>query len=257
MKMSMNIVCIVGLFIISLSGLAAEKENPKLVPNSEQPWSKYKVHDESRPKPPKVLAPGCVSVPAPEGATVLFDGQDTSAFNHSWDIVEGALVANKKGSLKTKENFGSCHLHVEWRVPAGRKFKGQSGGNSGIFIMSRYEIQIQESHTNVTYADGQAAAIYGQTPPQVNASLPQGEWNSYDIIFEAPKYGKEGLERKAYVTLIHNGVVVHSHQVIYGPTRHKKSTAYPKFHPEKAPLIFQWHGDPIEYRNMWVQPLAH
>jgi len=154
-----------------------------------------------------------------------------------------------------KQEFGSVQLHVEWRIPAGRKVNGQKGGNSGIFLMDRYEIQVQESHTNVTYADGQAAALYGQTPLMVNASAPQGEWQSYDIVFEAPIYDPSGMKEPARVTVIHNGVLVHHRQKYYGPTKHKKAATYPKNHPEKAPIRFQWHGDPIEFRNVWVREL--
>jgi len=247
-----------AIAISCIGSVHADEKKPKkvqYVDTEQQPWSEYKVHDMERPHPPKVNAPGCVSVPAPAGATVLFDGSDTSAFKGGWDIVDGAMVANKTGGVSTKESFGSCHLHLEWRVPAGRKVNGQKGGNSGVFMMGRYEVQIQESYANVTYADGQAAAIYGQSPPQVNASLPQGEWNSYDIIFEAPKYGKNGVEREAYMTIVHNGVVVHSHQIVYGPTSHKKAAKYPLTHSEKAPFSLQWHSDPIEFRNIWIQSI--
>ena len=164
------------------------------------------------------------------------------------------LIASP-GNTSSKQSFGSMQLHMEWKIPAGREVQGQKGGNSGIFLMGIYEIQIQESHTNVTYADGQAAALYGQTPPMVNASAPQGEWQSYDIIFEAPVYGEKGMERPAYVTVIHNGVMVHHRQKFYGPTKHKKATSYPAKHPEKAPMRIQWHKDPIEFRNIWVREL--
>ena len=119
--------------------------------------------------------------------------------------------------------------------------------------MGKYEIQVMESHTNVTYADGQAAAIYGQTPPMFNASAPQGEWQSYDVIFEAPEYNEEGMVKPAYVTVIHNGVVVHARQKFHGPTVFRKVAAYPKKHAKKAPLRLQWHSDPIEFRNIWIK----
>lgn len=224
----------------------------------KQPWSDYVVHQHDRPHPKKVESKGCVSRKAPEGAVVLFDGKNTDAFNWGWRTVDGIMFSSghprpkTSGDVKSKQSFGSCRVHIEWRIPAGRKVEGQKGGNSGLFLMDRYEIQIQESHTNVTYADGQAAAIYGQTPPKVNASVPQGEWQSYEILFEAPVYGEKGLEKPAYVTVIHNGVKVHDRQEIYGPTTHKKVAQYPAKHPEKAPIRLQWHGDPIEFRNIWV-----
>lgn len=245
----------ISILGVGVCTLGAE-EKKKIHSEEKQPWSDYSVHDMSRAHPPKVKAPCCVTLAAPQGAVVLFDGKDFSAFKGAWDVRDGIVVANKSGSVQTKQAFGSCHLHIEWRVPAGREVSGQKGGNSGIFFMQRYELQIQESYANVTYADGQAAAIYGQTPPRVNASLPQGEWNSYDIIFEAPEYGETGLMRKAYMTVVHNGVVVHSRQVVYGPTLHKKVATYPKDHPKEAPLRLQWHNDPIEFRNIWIQPLS-
>lgn len=222
--------------------------------NPKQPWSEYKVHDMQRPTPTKVKAQGAVQTPAPADATVLFGGTDTSAFTKDWKVKGGALIASP-GDTHTKESFGNCQLHLEWRVPTGRKVAGQIGGNSGVFLMGLYEIQIQESHTNITYADGQAGAIYGQTPPLVNASLPQGEWQSYDILFTAPKYADGKLVSPAFVTVIHNGVVIHNHQKFYGPTVYRKVAQYPETHPEKAPIRLQWHGDPIEYRNIWVRTL--
>ncbi|MGB2185757.1 MAG: 3-keto-disaccharide hydrolase [Akkermansiaceae bacterium] len=233
---------------------SADKANTpkKLYVGPKQPWSEYTVHQEDRPHPPKVETQGAVCGKPPEGAIVLFDGGSVEAFTRAWRVVDGVMIASP-GATHTKQAFGDCILHVEWRIPAGRKVSGQQGGNSGIFLMDRYEIQVQESHTNVTYADGQAAAIYGQTPPRVNASVPQGQWQSYDIVFEAPVYGEAGLKKPAYITVIHNGVKVHDRQEVYGPTVYRKIAKYPNSHPLKAPIRFQWHGDPIEFRNVWVK----
>ena len=223
--------------------------------DAKQPWSKYKVHDTLRPRPEKIRDCKAVTTAPPEGATVLFDGKNTDAFTRDWKVSKGAMIATGKKNNTTKESFGSCYLHVEWRIPVGRKIDGQKGGNSGIFLMGKYEVQVMESHKNVTYADGQAAAIYGQTPPMFNASAPQGEWQSYDIIFEAPVYDEAGMKTPAYITVIHNGVVVHARQNYYGPTVIRKVASYPATHPEKAPLALQWHGDPVEYRNIWIKEL--
>ena len=220
--------------------------------NEKQPWSDYSVHEAIRPHPVKVKTGGAVVVKVPDDALVIFDGHGTEALTRAWKVKDGILIASP-GNTSTKQAFGSMQMHVEWRIPLGRKVTGQKGGNSGIFLMNQYEIQIQESHTNVTYADGQAAALYGQTPPMVNASAPQGEWQSYDIIFEAPVYGDQGVQDPARVTLIHNGVVVHHRQKFYGPTSHRKVATYPKKHAKKAPISFQWHKDPIEFRNIWVR----
>ncbi len=233
--------------------LSAQVEKKYNTP--KQPWSDYTVHDMSRPHPVKVPNQGCVSTAPPADAKVLFGGKEINAFTANWKVVDGVMIASP-GNNKTKESFGSCHLHVEWKIPAGRKVKGQGGGNSGVFLMGKYEVQVMESHTNETYADGQAAALYGQTPPMVNASAPQGEWQSYDIIFEAPIYGENGVKTPAYITVIHNGVVVHARQKYYGPTTHKKVATYPRKHPAKAPITFQWHSDPIEFRNIWIRDLS-
>jgi len=248
------IIVVAGLFAgfsyEESAGQAAAEKKTYITP--KQPWSDYTVHQMDRPHPEKVQSEGAVAVQAPDGAVILFDGKNADAFTKAWRIEDGVLIASP-GAARTKQEFGSCTFHVEWRIPEGRKVNGQQGGNSGVFLMDRYEIQIQESHTNVTYADGQAAAIYGQTPPKVNASVPQGQWQSYHIVFEAPVYGEDGLEKPAYITVIHNGVKVHDRQEIYGPTTHKKVARYPKDHPQKAPIRIQWHGDPIEFRNIWVK----
>lgn len=254
--------------VFGLSGMGKAEESEKVEPKKpygeEQPWSEYRVHDMKRPQPVKVKTEGAVVVKAPADAVVIFDGGNTDALTDTrpnaktepkpW-VVKGDVLIASPGSTSTKQSFGSMQLHLEWKIPAGRIVEGQKGGNSGIFLMGIYEIQIQESHTNVTYADGQAAALYGQTPPKVNASAPQGEWQSFDIVFEAPVYGEKGVEEPAYITLIHNGVVVHHRQKFYGPTKHKKAASYPAKHPEKAPIRIQWHGDPIEFRNIWVREL--
>lgn len=221
-----------------------------------QPWSEYTVHDVTRPHPAKIAVADYVSIPAPADAIVIFDGKSTDALTKKWPVKDGILIASKLGDNKTKESFGDCQVHLEWRIPKGRKVEGQKGGNSGIFIMDKYEIQIQESHTNVTYADGQATAIYGQTPPIINASRPQGEWQSYDIFFKAPVYKDGKVVTPAYVTILHNGIIVQNNQPIHGPTRHKVAASYPKNHPVKAPIRLQWHSDPIEFKSFWVRDLS-
>lgn len=239
-------------FVISTAVTATEPGKKPDTP--KQPWSDYVVHDGTRPLPEKVKATGPVTTPAPSDAIVLFDGTDTSAWTKAWKVKDGVMIASP-GNTSTKQSFGDCQLHIEWRVPAGRKVKNQSGGNSGVFLMQKYEIQVQESHTNVTYADGQTGAMYGQHPPLVNASTPQGEWQSYDIIFTAPRYEGEKCVSPARVTVIHNGVLIQNHQQYFGPSVYKKLPSYPKQHPAKAPLMLQWHRDPIEFRNIWLREL--
>lgn len=259
MRKTSLIILTIGMVASSSELATAADEAQKEYDTPKQPWSDYTVHQMSRPHPEKVKTNGAVTTPAPAGAIVLFDGNNADAFTRAWTVKEGVLIASPhpkpktSGDIHTRQSFGDCTLHVEWRIPAGREVSGQKGGNSGIFLMDRYEIQVQESFTNVTYADGQAGAIYGQTPPTVNASVPQGEWQSYDIIFKAPVYGEKGLEKPASVTVIHNGVKIHDNQEIYGPTTHKKVAKYPAQHPGKAPIRLQWHDDPIEFRNIWIK----
>ena len=238
--------CSLALVISSASTLSAQHV---------QPWSGFEVHDKERPHPAKVETKGAVSTPAPKDAEILFDGKNTDAFTKAWEIVNGVMVAGKLGDTRTKKDYGSCQFHIEWKIPKDRKIRGQMGGNSGIFFMDRYEIQILESHTNKTYADGQAGSLYGQHPPLVNASTAQGEWQSYDIIFTAPVYKDGKMVEPAKITAFHNGVLIHNNQTFKGKTSHKVLPKYEKTHPLKAPIRIQWHGDPIEFRNIWVRDL--
>jgi hypothetical protein len=231
-------------------GFGVKSGNPIL------PGVPYEVHDGTRPQPRVLANAGAVSVKPPADAVVLFDGANLDAWESpTWEIKDGAMVAAKK-DLVSKESFGAIQLHAEWRCPAGRKVNGQSGGNSGIFLMGLYEIQVLQSHDNKTYPDGQAASLYGMVPPLVNATTPQGEWQSYDIIFTPPVYEGEVVKTPAHVTVLHNGVVVQNHSAFLGTSTHKKIGTYPKTHPEKAPIRLQFHGDPMEYRNFWVRPLG-
>jgi hypothetical protein len=229
-------------------------DGPKL------PGVPYVVHDPARPQPRMIETAGAVVVKPPSDAKVLFDGTSLDAWTTNggppaWVIKDGAMVANAK-DIQTKESFGAVQLHFEWRCPAGRKVEGQSGGNSGAFLMGLYEVQVLQSHNNPTYPDGQAGAIYGQLPPLVNATAPQGEWQSYDVAFEPPVYKDGKVIKPAKVTLFHNGVFVQHGEAYLGPTEHRRLASYPEKHPESAPLRLQFHGDPMEYRNMWIRPLG-
>jgi hypothetical protein len=224
------------------------------------PGTPYRVHDASRPQPPQIKSAGASVVPAPGDAKVLFDGGALDAWTvrgeaATWKVEDGVLIASP-GDLQSKESFGKVQVHLEWRIPVGRKVDGQGGGNSGIFLMGMYEVQILESHTNKTYPDGQAGALYGQKPPLVNPATPQGEWQSYDIAFEPPVYEDGKLAAPAKVTVLHNGVVVQHGEAFMGPTQFRKVANYPQEHPTAGPLRLQFHGDPIEFRNIWVRPLG-
>ncbi|MGE9266868.1 MAG: 3-keto-disaccharide hydrolase [Verrucomicrobiales bacterium] len=222
----------------------------------ELPGGKYVVHDGTRPQPKKVATKGAVNNPAPGDAIVLFDGSNLDEWTGgAWKIDGDRLIAADK-DLQTKKEFRDVQLHIEWRVPAGRKVNGQSGGNSGIFFMGKYECQVLQCLDNKTYPDGQAGAMYGQYPPLVNASVAQGEWQSYDIVFMAPRYEGEKVVEPAKLTVFHNGVLLHNAKEYLGTTSHKTLAKYPAKHPEKGPIRLQWHNDPVEYRNIWIREIG-
>jgi hypothetical protein len=224
------------------------------------PGNRWHVHDGKRPQP-VVVTPGDPASTPPSDAVVLFNGRDLDKWQSAnggparWTIDSGALVvAPKTGNIATKETFGDCQLHIEWASPSPAKGEDQDRGNSGVFLMSRYEIQVLDSFQNLTYPDGQAAAIYGQFPPLVNASRRPGEWQSYDIVFTAPRFKGDSVETPASVTVIHNGVVVHNHTAILGTTGHRVLGSY-SAHPAAAPLMLQDHAHPVRYRNIWIRSL--
>jgi hypothetical protein len=230
------------------------------------PGSKWHVHDSTRPRP-AVITPGTFSTPdtpgqPPSDAVVLFNGQDEASWEGDggkpaqWNVQNGEMVVNPvAGNIHTKQKFGDCQLHVEWAEPTPPQGNSQGRGNSGVFLMGRYEVQVLDSYDNPTYADGQAGAIYGQTPPLVNACRKPGEWQSYDIIFTAPRFENGKKVTPAYVTVLQNGVAIQNHTAILGTTQHR---AVPGAEPEDptGPLELQDHGNPIRYRNIWVRPLG-
>jgi len=203
------------------------------------------------PEPP-LVTPGAASAP-PSDAIVLFAGKDLSAWKggDAWPVEGGVAIANK-ASIKTKQSFGDCQLHVEWSIPNPPDGEGQGRGNSGVFFQDRYEMQILDSYKNSTYFDGQAAAIYKQTPPLVNAMRPPGEWNVYDIIWTAPKFKNDGsLASPAFITALHNNVLVLNHFPLQGDTPWSSPPKYVAHGP--APIWLQYHNHPVRYRNIWVR----
>ncbi len=227
---------------------------------------KWKIHDPDRPLP-AIADPGTPSTQdspgrPPSDAVVLFDGKDLSKWAHKdgspakWKVESGYLeTVPKTGYIYTREAFGDCQLHVEFAEPAPPKGESQGRGNSGVFLMGLYEIQVLDSYENKTYADGQAAAVYGQYPPLVNASRPPGRWQSYDIVFHGPRFDNAGkLLRPARVTVLHNGVLVQDNVELSGPTAHKARPPYSP-QPEKLPLALQDHSNPIRFRNIWIREL--
>jgi hypothetical protein len=227
---------------------------------------KWEIHDRNRPNPP-VVTSGTPSTQdsagkPPSDAVVLFDGKDSSHWVHKdgspskWTVADGYLeVAPKTGEIHTKESFGDCQLHVEFREPSPPKGEDQDRGNSGVFLMGLYEIQVLDSYNSKTYADGQAGAVYGQYPPLVNASRAPGEWQTYDIIWHGPRFDGSGkLNRPAHVTVILNGVLVQDNVELTGPTGHHVRPPYTAG-PDKLPLALQDHNHPVRYRNIWIRDL--
>lgn len=231
-------------------------------------YMKWDVHQKDRPQPPVVDPgyPGTQERPgkAPSDAVVLFDGSSLDAFHNGkgepagWEITEdGSMVrVGRKGGATTKQAFGDMQLHVEWKTPPSQANRsGQGRGNSGIFIMGKYEVQVLDNKGNETYPDGMAGSVYGQFPPMVNAGRGIDQWQSYDIIWRRPHFNADGsLKKPATVTVLHNGVLVQDHQQLMGPTTHKRRTSY-SAHPDKLPITFQNHGEEAHYRNIWVREL--
>lgn len=250
------------LLIAVIVGAAALKDSPQSTARKES-LAKWAIHDLNRPLPP-VVDPGPAGppVPAPSDAVVLFDGKDLSLWEDGkgdpakWKVENGYMeVVAKTGSIRTKRGFGDCQLHIEWATPSAVSGEGQERGNSGVFLMDTYEVQVLDSYNNRTYADGQAASIYGQYPPLVNASRKPGEWQTYDIVFHAPRFGADGkLVEPARMTVFHNAVLVHDNDELTGPTAHKARPPY-KAAADKLPLSLQDHGNPVRYRNIWLREL--
>ena len=205
---------------------------------------------------PKQVIPGKNNQAPPSDAVVLFDGVDTNAWNNAetWSVTDGFLIVGK-GMISTKEAFGDCQLHVEWSSPLPAEGTGQGRGNSGVFF-GPYEIQVLDSFENATYFDGQAAAIYKQTPPLVNVMRKPGEWNSYDIIWNTPRFDTEGnLTEPATVTVLHNGVLVQNNFELLGDTPFNRPPRY-RPHPPELPIRLQDHRNPVRFRNIWVRKIA-
>jgi Domain of Unknown Function (DUF1080) len=227
---------------------------------------RWKANDPDRPLPP-VIDPGTASTQdapgrPPSDAVVLFDGKNISQWTGEdgqpakWKVANGYMeVVPHSGYIHTRQPFGDCQLHVEFAEPVPPVGEGQDRGNSGVFLMGLYEVQVLDSYQNKTYADGQSSAVYGQFPPQVNASRPPGQWQTYDIIFHGPRLDNDGkLLRPARMTVLHNGVLVQDNVELSGPTAHHDRPPY-KPTPTKLPLSLQDHGNPVRFRNIWIRDL--
>ncbi len=248
----------VAATIIAPEAGASDKKLPGYTDTPMIPGQKWRVHDANRPRPEvvKVGPSKTLGLKPPKGAVVLFNGKDTSQWNHNrWKVENGYMeVTRGGGQLSTKKKFGSVKIHLEFATPAKVAGSSQGRGNSGLFFCGQYEVQVLDSYNNISYADGQCAALYGQFPPDLNACRPPGEWQTYDIEFRIPKFGDDGkVLRPATVTVFHNGVKVHDKREMIGPTGHKSVKKYRKHGP--GPIGLQDHGNPMRFRNIWVEEL--
>jgi hypothetical protein len=248
-----------GLIAVTASlWVNAQLDTTKITPESSELWNPV----------PRVVTPGPSSVSgssstAPSDAIVLFDGKDFSKWKSTktnsndvkWTISDGAMtVTPGSGDIETKDQFDDYQLHIEFRTPAEVKGKGQGRGNSGIFMQGRYELQVLDNFENRTYSNGQAGAVYKQTMPLVNACRKPGEWQSYDVIYTSPKFNKDGMIiHPAYITVLHNGIVVQNHTPIYGTTPYRGKPQY-EVHG-KGPIKLQDHDNPTSFRNIWIRHL--
>ena len=210
---------------------------------------------------PRIVTPGATTYAAPSDAIVLFDGSSTAAWQHrdgsaiKWNVDDGIMTVMKgTGAIFTKDNYGDCQLHIEWRAPLIVEGKGQGRGNSGVFFQNRYEVQVLDSYDNRTYSNGQAGSIYKQHSPLVNAMKPTGKWQTYDIIFQSPRFNEDGIKiASGYLTVIHNGVVIQNHSEIKGTTEY---IGFPKNKSHgDAPIQLQDHSNPVSYRNIWLRKI--
>ena len=232
------------------------------------PDQRWRVHDPARPHPPVVM-PGASPGAPPSDAIVLFDGRDLSKWAHrgasgetgslrasKWIVRDGYFETGQgAGSLYTRDSFGAVQLHVEWATPMRIDGHSQKRGNSGIFLMGLYEIQVLDTYDNATYADGQAGAIYGQWPPLVNVARKPGEWQSYDIVFEPPRFENGKVVTPAFQTVFWNGVVVHNRKEMIGATSYRTVASYSP-HAAELPLMIQDHDNPVRFRNIWIRRLG-
>ncbi len=249
-KMISGALIICSLFLVSNN--VNGQEEIKLPPEATEFYE---------PVPP-VIPPGKSTATPPADAIILFDGTDLSSWEGgegseaAWIVKDSIMTIHPgTGGIKSKQSFGDLQIHLEWRSPSQIVGEGQGRGNSGIFIMGKYEVQILDSYKNSTYTNGQAGSIYKQSPPLVNVTNPPGKWNTYDIIFTAPRFNQEGmLISPAKITALHNGVLIHNNFELRGPTEYIGIPNYTA-HENRLPIYLQDHGNPVSFRNIWVREL--
>ncbi len=239
------LTALLGLFLISFTS-SAQITKPEVT----EVWEPV----------PRVVTPGQGNTP-PSDAFVLFDGSSTSAWTHlngspvQWTVENGIMIVQPgTGNIKTKQTFGDCQLHIEWQAPEMHQGDGQDHGNSGIFLQERYEVQVLDSYNSKTYSNGQAASIYKQYIPLVNAMNPPDQWNVYDIIYKAPIFNEDGIRTApGYLTVLHNGVIVQNHVMIQGTTEYIGAPQNPPH--QDGSIVLQDHGNKVKYRNIWIRKL--
>ncbi|MBI4659472.1 MAG: DUF1080 domain-containing protein [Verrucomicrobia bacterium] len=261
-----NFILSIASLGTATSGFSAEPQKLGYSDTPIVPGTQWHVHDGDRPQPRIVTPAAAFShlAPAPSDAVVLFDGKDLSKWQDAkgreakWKVEKGYMeVVGGTGSIQTKDKFADFQLHLEFATPSVVKGTGQNRGNSGILLNGMYEVQVLDSYGNKTYPDGQCGALYGWTPPLVNASKPPGEWQSYEIIFESPRWDESGqLVKKANVTVIHNGLVLHHRREYIGDSPHQKVGTFNKKHAPEMFIQLQDHGNPMRFRNIWVRSLG-
>jgi len=258
-----------AILVLSVGQVWAQDEVIAHPPNNNPKLpTGWRVHDMDRPQP-KLVEPAKSDWDAPADAIILFDGTDLSKWNGSkrdtptaqnpdgkprWKVQDGYMEVTPTGGLNSKQKFGDIQLHLEWATPLNSTESAQRRGNSGVFLMGRYEIQIMDGFENTAYADGTAGSVYAQTPPLVNVSRKPAQWQSFDILFTAPRFEDKQLVSPGRVTVFQNGVVVQYNTEILGPTKHNKCLPYSP-HADKLPIVLQNHGEPNRFRNIWVREL--
>jgi len=263
-KSFVTLAALIGA-VVAGTGLHASAEGVGYKDTPKLPDQQWLVHDSDRPVPHIVTPAPAFShgAPAPSDAVVLFDGTDLSKWRTDngparWKVENGYMeIVKNSGSIRTKDEFGDFQLHLEFATPAKVDGESQHRGNSGVIIYGRFEVQVLDSYDNQTYADGQCGAMYGQFPPLANAAKKPGEWQSYDILFEAPRWDDAGkLTKKANVTVLQNGVLLHHKKEFIGEVRHREVAFYGKPFPPHGPIQLQEHGNPTRYRNVWIRELG-